>query len=150
MTNGGPGGLLCEMTANQSPRWAAVLAPPGTPTGTVPHPGTVPPPGSPAVALVLSGTVGPADAAALCAEVAGLLDGSRGRVILCDVAALAGPGLAAVEALARLKLTVGRLGHRIRFCRVPREMLELLVLTGLDEVLPASDGPAGSDRPAGR
>jgi anti-anti-sigma regulatory factor len=149
MSNGGPGGLPCEMTANQSPRWAAVLAP-GPPPDAGLHPGAVPHPGSPAAVLVLSGTVGPADVAALCAEVARLLDGSRGRVIMCDVAALAGPGLAAVEALARLKLTVDRLGHRIRFCRVPREMLELLVLTGLDEVLPAPDGPARSGGPAGR
>lgn len=138
MSNGGSVGLPCEMTANQSPRWAAVLAQPHTPPGAGPHPG------SPAVLLVLSGTVGPGDVAALCAEVAGLLDGSRGLAIQCDVAALAGPGLAAVEALARLKLTVARLGHRIRFCRVPREMLELLVLTGLDEVLPAPGSPGSS------
>ncbi len=127
------------MTANQVPRWTALLAPPRTPPGAA-----AARTGAAAVVLVLSGVVGPADVAPLCAEVVGLLDGSRAQLILCDVGALAGPALAAVEALARLKLTVGRLGHRIRFCRVPREVLELLVLTGLDEVLPASAGAAWS------
>jgi hypothetical protein len=88
------------------------------------------------VALALSGMVGAADAAALCAEVADLLVGTHAGLVVCDVGALTGSGLAAVEALARLKLTLGMLGHRIQFCRVPRELLELLVLTGLDEVLP--------------
>jgi anti-anti-sigma regulatory factor len=134
------------MTANESPRWAAMLMPPPP----APPGAAAARPGSAAVALALSGTVGAADVAALCAEVASLLDGSRARVVLCDVGALTVPGLAAVEALARLKLTVARLGHRIQFCRVPRELLELLVLTGLDEVLPAVPGGECSGEVAGR
>jgi STAS domain-containing protein len=133
------------MTTNQGPRWAALLTPPCTPPGAA-----AALPGAAAVVLILSGMVGPADVASLCAEVADLLDGRSTQLILCDVGALAGPALAAVEALARLKLTVGRLGHRIRFCRVPREVLELLVLTGLDEVVSGPEGAAGSGGGTGR
>jgi ABC-type transporter Mla MlaB component len=117
------------MAVNQGPRWATLMVPP--------QPGPVPGwPGHAATLIALSGTVGAADVAPLCAEVAELLAGSQPRLVVCDVGGLTGTGLAAVAALARLTLTAGRLGHRIQFRRVPRDVLELLVLAGLDEVLP--------------
>jgi anti-anti-sigma regulatory factor len=121
------------MTMNERSRWAARVA--------VPPPGDAGPwPGSRALLLVLSGTIAPADVTPLCDRVAELLAGSHAPLIVCDVGALADPGLAAVDALARLQLTAGRLGRRIRLWRVGPELLQLLVLAGLDRVLPVAAG----------
>jgi hypothetical protein len=130
------------MAVNQGPRRATLMLPPQA----GPVPGW---PGHTATLIALSGTVAAADVAALCAEVAELLAGGNARLVVCDVGALSGQGLAAVEALARLKLTVGGLGHRIQFRRVPRDVLELLVLAGLDQVLPIGGTCPGDTGPDG-
>ena len=59
-----------------------------------------------------------------------------GGSIVCDVAALAEPDLGTVDALARLQLTVRRLGGAIRLIGATERLDELLALTGLREVLP--------------
>jgi anti-anti-sigma regulatory factor len=130
------------MTVNQGPRWAAVTVPPHRLPGVAAAYPIV-------VVLALSGMVAAADVTALCAEVAGLLAGSRARLVVCDVAALDGTGLATVDALAMLTLTVGRLGYQIQFRGVPREVLDLLVLTGLNDVLPMAAGEAQPRQAAG-
>lgn len=127
------------MTGSEPPRWAARLAPPPAPVD-----GAGPGPGPRTLRVALSGAIGPADVAALRDAVAGLLAGSRARLVLCDVSGLTEPGLATVDALARIQLTAARLGRRIRFCAVPRELLELMVLAGLEDVLQPAPG---SDRP---
>lgn len=111
-------------------------------------PGAAARPGYRTPVLVLSGAIGPGDVVALCQDVAGLLAGCLAGPVDCDVGALTGSGMAAVDTLARLQLTASRLGCRIRFCRVRRELLELLVFCGLDEVLPVEvtgDLGAGAD-----
>ncbi|WP_435058899.1 STAS domain-containing protein [Streptomyces sp. bgisy060] len=55
--------------------------------------------------------------------------------VVCEVGALAPADLAAVDALARLRLAAGRRGHRIRFHGARPELLNLLRLTGLDGAL---------------
>jgi hypothetical protein len=50
--------------------------------------------------------------------------------------------LAVVDTLARLALAERRRGVELRFCRAPRELRELLVLTGLDGALLAVE-PCG-------
>jgi ABC-type transporter Mla MlaB component len=118
-------------------RWAANVVPRQAQAGAAP-----PWPAAAAV-LVLSGTLAPGDAAPLCGHVRELLAGQDAGLVVCDLSGLAGAGLAAVDVLARLQLTVRRLGHRIQFWNVPRELLELLVLSGLDKALPTA--PAGED-----
>lgn len=57
--------------------------------------------------------------------------GDRDRVVVCDVAGLGPPGLAAVELLARLQLTARRAGGRIRLRDPAPALLALLGLVGL-------------------
>ena len=70
----------------------------------------------------------------LCERVRALLGGGEGRIV-CDVGALADPDLGTVEALARLQLTVKRLGGALRLRGTSAQLEELLTLTGLEEVL---------------
>lgn len=69
--------------------------------------------------------------ARLCAELAAAPPGE----VVCEVGALAGADLAAVDVLARLKLAAGRRGHRIRFHGAGPELRALLRLTGLSGTL---------------
>lgn len=55
---------------------------------------------------------------------------------MCDVGALVDPDLGTVDALARLQLTVKRLGGSLRLHGTSTSLAELLELTGLCEVLP--------------
>ncbi|WP_432114161.1 STAS domain-containing protein [Streptomyces sp. S1] len=67
----------------------------------------------------------------LCAELAA----APPTEVVCEAGALAPAGLAAVDALARLKLTATRHGHRLRVQGAGPELRALLRLTGLDETL---------------
>ncbi|MGW0118087.1 STAS domain-containing protein [Streptomyces sp. NPDC003327] len=67
----------------------------------------------------------------LCAELAA----APPTDVVCEVGALAPADLAAVDALARLKLAAGRSGHRIRFHGARPDLRALLLLTGLAERL---------------
>ncbi len=57
--------------------------------------------------------------------------GDRDPVVVCDVAGLGPPGMAAVELLARLQLTARRAGGRIRLRDPAPALLALLGLVGL-------------------
>ncbi|MGW1772884.1 STAS domain-containing protein [Streptomyces sp. NPDC002104] len=83
--------------------------------------------------LVLPGP-GPtaADAALLCARLALLYDAGASEVV-CDAAAVGVPGLAHVNALARLRLTAG--GRPFRVAGVGPPLRALLDLVGLVELL---------------
>ncbi|MFF6867763.1 STAS domain-containing protein [Streptomyces sp. NPDC007910] len=67
----------------------------------------------------------------LCAELAA----APPAEVVCEAGALAPAGLAAVDALARLKLTATRHGHRLRVQGAGPELRALLRLTGLDGTL---------------
>jgi STAS domain len=64
--------------------------------------------------------------------------GSSGDLALCDVGAIVEPDMETVDALARLQLTARRLGCRIRLRGACGELLDLLVLSGLEDVVPLS------------
>ncbi|WP_411574361.1 STAS domain-containing protein [Streptomyces fradiae] len=97
------------------------------------------------IVLRVGGPVAPADAPRLCAELTALLDGAPpGRPAVVDAAGLVRPGLAAVDALARLRLTAGRLGHPLTVRNAPPDLRALLALTGLaDRLLSPPAGPGG-------
>ena len=59
-----------------------------------------------------------------------------GPVVVCDVAALTRPDLAALDALARMQLTARRAGTRMQLRGASPTLVGLLALTGLQEVLP--------------
>ncbi|WSB48096.1 STAS domain-containing protein [Streptomyces cellulosae] len=97
-----------------------------------------PPPGLPLVdamtppVLVLSGPLTSGEVSGPCEALCALLDGEgRGRVVVCDVAGLGPPGLAAVNLLARLQLTARRAGGRIRLRDPSPALCALLDLVGL-------------------
>ena len=60
------------------------------------------------------------------------------RVILCDLARLADPDMATVDALARLALRARRMGCAVNLRDPSTELLELVGLAGLGEVLPCA------------
>ena len=67
-----------------------------------------------------------------------LLGCDAGRVA-CDVGALAEPDVVTIDGLARLQLTAKRLGYRVELQRACGELEDLLVLTGLGDVLPCAE-----------
>jgi anti-anti-sigma regulatory factor len=90
--------------------------------------------------LVLSDPLTPADVAAVCERGHAQLEAGDADVLVCDVGALARPGAAAVDALARLALTARRMGRDIRFVGASQELRLLVDLCGLAEVLFAARG----------
>lgn len=88
--------------------------------------------------LALRGPIALADVPALCERVRVLMEGSAAPFVDCDVEALADPDAMTVEALARLQLTARRLGRRVRLINACGELEELLVLMGLDDILPCA------------
>ncbi|MFE3163403.1 STAS domain-containing protein [Streptomyces sp. NPDC059224] len=85
---------------------------------------------TPAV-LVLPGPVAKDAVAGLCAEVRAMLAGGTAGTVVCDVAGIGPPGLAAVDLLARLEVTARRAGGRIRLRDPDPALLALLRFVGL-------------------
>lgn len=105
------------------------------------------------IVLVVSGRVTAASVAALCAELEALLHPAEGPVpgpgaaVDCDVGGVRQPGLALVEAIARLGLVARRAGaHPLRLRRVTPEVRALLDLVGLAGVV-TLDPPEPSRAP---
>jgi ABC-type transporter Mla MlaB component len=57
------------------------------------------------------------------------------RTIVCDVSALSEPDLRTIDALAHLQLAARRLDAEIVLHGAPRELAELIVFAGLENVL---------------
>ncbi|MCX4669469.1 STAS domain-containing protein [Streptomyces sp. NBC_01381] len=84
--------------------------------------------------LILTGTLDREATHRLCEEARELLrsaDADAPGVLVCDVADLGPPVLAAIDALARLQLTARRAGGRIRLRNPAPHLRELLHLVGL-------------------
>ena len=77
---------------------------------------------------------------ALCERARVLLEGCEAGRVACDVGALAEPDVVTIDGLARLQLTARRLGYRVELQRACGDLEDLLVLTGLSDVLPCA-GP---------
>lgn len=92
------------------------------------HPNVNPktPPG-----LTLTGTLDREATHRLCEEARSLLHASDADTLVCDVADVGPPVLAAIDALARLQLTARRAGGRIRLRNPAPHLRELLDLVGL-------------------
>ncbi|MFF5564313.1 STAS domain-containing protein [Streptomyces sp. NPDC012623] len=85
------------------------------------------------IVLVVAGHLTPADVPRLHEELNAALPATAADVI-CDVAGLVRPTLAAVEVLARLRLTARRRGCRLRLRGAGRELRTLLDLVGLSDL----------------
>lgn len=79
---------------------------------------------------------------ALCERARRLLAGCDAGPVSCDVDALADPDAVTIDALARLQLTALRLGYRVELQRARGPLVELLVLSGLGDVLLRCAGSA--------
>ncbi|MEU8759909.1 STAS domain-containing protein [Streptomyces sp. NPDC048659] len=82
--------------------------------------------------LRLTGRPAPEQVAGLCA----LLAAAEPADVVCELAGLDPPGgLAAVDALARLRLAARRRGHRLTFRGAGPELRSVLGLVGLGGLL---------------
>ncbi|MCY7374044.1 MAG: STAS domain-containing protein [Spirochaetaceae bacterium] len=88
--------------------------------------------------------VTPQDVDGLCHRGRVLVEGGAvGDDLVCDVQALTCPDAVSLEALARLRLTVRRLGRRLVLLHAATELVELLDLVGMTELIrPAPDQPS--------
>ncbi|MDW8807570.1 STAS domain-containing protein [Streptomyces scabiei] len=100
---------------------------------------------TPAV-LVLPGPLTRDEVPRLCAEVRARLERTGGGTLVCDVAGIGPPGLAVVDALARMQLTARRAGGRIRLRDPAPALGALLRLVGLAFEV---EGEAEEGEPAG-
>ncbi|WP_328310617.1 STAS domain-containing protein [Streptomyces sp. NBC_00442] len=85
--------------------------------------------------LVLPDPLTFADVPLLCERLRGLYGGGA-REVVCDLAALTRADLAAVEAVARLRLTARRAGGRLRMRGAGAGLVALLELAGLGAEAP--------------
>lgn len=94
------------------------------------------------VLFALGGTVTRAVIPALCADLATrIAAGAAGAGdVVCDVAGVAGPDVATVEALARLSLTARRHGRRLVVTGAGPDLRRLIDLLGLSDVLYQGSG----------
>jgi ABC-type transporter Mla MlaB component len=88
------------------------------------------------IVLVFGGPVTREDVPGLCDNVCALLRASDAELILCDVGAVVDPDVAAVEALARLRIATSRLGRRLHVRNASPDFEALLAFMGLGDVLP--------------
>jgi anti-anti-sigma regulatory factor len=86
--------------------------------------------------LIISGPIERASISRLCERAGTLIRGIDARHVVCDVGALVDPNEVTIEALARLQLTVGRVGCRFRVRHACEELRDLLALSGLSDVIP--------------
>jgi ABC-type transporter Mla MlaB component len=88
------------------------------------------------IVVAISGPIASGDVPGLRARVQALLEDVEADELVCEVSALVDPDCGTVDALAQLQLTARRYGCQIRLLHACRELQELLVLTGLCDVLP--------------
>ena len=103
-----------------------------------PDPGssrTRPPAGSREADLVLTGPLTRDRIVDLCACARDLLEGCDAQVVVLDLGNVAAPDADTVDTLARLQLTIGRMGKRVRYRNACDEVRELMVLMGLSDIL---------------
>ncbi|WP_351229477.1 STAS domain-containing protein [Streptomyces sp. NPDC002133] len=104
------------------------------------------------IVLELIGRVTPDHVPLLCASlhaqvVTASATGTETGDVICEVGGLAVADLAAVNAIARLRLTAHRLGRGLRLRNAGAELLALLDFVGLGDDDPEPDAGPEPDRP---
>ena len=82
--------------------------------------------------IALAGRIGPDDAEALTTCVCSRIAAGEPGPLGCDVAGIEDPDMGTVDALARMALAARRLGRDVELRRARPDLLELLVLAGLE------------------
>ena len=88
------------------------------------------------IVVIISGPIERACIPQLCERGDALVRMLDARHVVCDVGALVRPDEVTIEALARLQLTVGRVGCRLHVRHACEELRDLLALSGLSDVIP--------------
>ena len=89
--------------------------------------------------VTIVGPLARADIAGLCDRVEQLLEMGGDDEVVCDVRDLGCPTGESVDALARVRLLVGRAGRRMRLANASQELRDLLSLSGLSEIFRSGD-----------
>jgi len=89
------------------------------------------------VDFAISGPITRSDLPGLCKRVCSVLTRSSAELALCHVTGVDADAVT-IDALAQLQLAAKRTGCQIRLCDASDELLELVVLLGLMNVLPAA------------
>lgn len=101
-----------------------------------------------ALELIVTGPMTRAGIAGLCERARRLVEENDVQLVVLDLRAIADPDAVTVDAMARLHLTVRRLGKGIRFRDACREIHRLVALTGLADVLLLDPSPIEPRRKA--
>ncbi len=96
----------------------------------------MPRPREPAIVIAIVGAVDRGETPALCARLRALVASGAAETIVCDVGRLARVDLAAVDALARLRLVARQSGRRFWVRNASAELQGLLAFLGLSEAVP--------------
>lgn len=100
-------------------------------------------PGEPGpIVFRLGAAVERGDIPELIAHLRACLEEHPGDPVVCDIGGLVRADLAAVEALARLRLVARRYGRPFRLRHASAELIELLALVGLSAIVPAEPASA--------
>lgn len=94
------------------------------------------------ILVVLAGSIARSDARRLAERVQALLEDQPASTLICDVAGILRSDALVVDALCRIRVMALRHGCRVTIQDPPRELEELLYLTGLTNVLRANEGQA--------
>jgi hypothetical protein len=89
-----------------------------------------------AVVVGIRGPVDPAATPLFCTRLAGVVERVGAATVICDVARLGPPDPAALDAVARVRLTAARLGRATYLLGACPVLQDLLVICGLAELLP--------------
>jgi anti-anti-sigma regulatory factor len=100
-------------------------------------------PGERSVVIVVESPVARADIPSLCARVRCMLEDGGAARLVCDVSGLDEVDAVVVDALARVHLTVRRLGGTLELRGADVDLVALLAWMGLDRVL--RSGADGDD-----
>jgi ABC-type transporter Mla MlaB component len=92
------------------------------------------PPAPTTIVFAVVGALSRADLPTQCERVRNLVETTGAEVVLCDVSGLEGADAVAIDLLARLQLTVRRLGCRLRLHHPSMELCQLLAFAGLADV----------------
>ncbi len=95
------------------------------------------------IRLVIGERITLDDVVALCERVRAALQEADADVVVCDVGRVTDPDLGTIGALARIQLTVRRLGCEVRLDDASPALRGLLGLAGLREVVRCAPGGSG-------
>lgn len=81
------------------------------------------------------GRIGRAEIGEICERARTLLATTEPGLVICDVSRVVEPDTCTIDALARLQLAAGRLGHKVRIRHASHQLHELLEFVGLQDVV---------------